>query len=189
MWTNRMTNGLTGRMWMAAGLMAGGLGSAATAGDNWFASLSFNRPEPTCHTSPVVCSERPRQVWREPVYEVREVFVDVPARVERQRVPVYCSRGRVIGHRWVEVVVPARREVRLEKVLVRPGYWDTVVERICPEPRNHVAVGVGGVAVNVGWDRPDVGKARPYPYEPRPGFRPVRDRGSNFAAGFEWDRY
>ncbi|MCO6436982.1 MAG: hypothetical protein J5J06_07835 [Phycisphaerae bacterium] len=78
------------------------------------------------------CATVPHSVWREPVYELRDVVVNLPAEVVRERVPVYSHRGRVIGYEWRERVIrPARTEIRSERVLVRAGYYETVYDTVC----------------------------------------------------------
>lgn len=90
------------------------------------------------------CRSEPRQVWHEPVYEWREVWVEVPAVVETRRVAEYGHCGRIIGYRYVEVVVePARRELRRERILVLEGYYETVYERTCDDRGYEYGVGVG----------------------------------------------
>jgi len=90
---------------------------------------------PAAVVVPPACEERVRQVWREPIYEERQVLVDVPARVAVREVPRFDRWGRLIGYdRIREVVEPAHREWRTERVLVTPGRWETVVERVCDGP-------------------------------------------------------
>jgi hypothetical protein len=102
------------------------------------ASIAFHRGRSfgvaPCPTT--VCENRPRQVWREPIYETRQVWVEIPAVTETRRVARYAYSGRLIGYDHVEVViVPARRVLRTEQVLVRPGYFETVYERVCHTPQ------------------------------------------------------
>jgi hypothetical protein len=92
------------------------------------------------------CNIAPQRIWHEPVYEWRQVWVDVPAVVEQRRVAQYSACGTLIGYRYVEVVVsPARRELRTERVLVRDGYYETVYE-----PCRDGCDGVLGVRVGSG---------------------------------------
>jgi len=78
------------------------------------------------------CELVARQVWHEPVYEWREVWVDVPAVVEQRRVPRYNAYGELDGYRYVDVVVePARRVRRSRRVVVEAGYYETVYDRSC----------------------------------------------------------
>lgn len=78
------------------------------------------------------CELVSRQVWHEPVYEWREVWVDLPAVVEQRRVPRYSAYGELDGYRYVEVVVePARRVRRTRRVVVEAGYYETVYDRSC----------------------------------------------------------
>lgn len=112
-----------------------------------------------------ICENRPREVWREPVYEVREAWVDVPARVETRRVPRYSSCGTLLGYDLVETVIePARRELRTERVVVRPGFFETVYERICFD-RERPSCGTTAVvrpAPVYGTYRPTFVSARPH---------------------------
>jgi hypothetical protein len=77
-----------------------------------------------------------RKVWREPVYETRRVPVHVPAQTITRKVPRYSECGRyVVGWEYVEEVIePARTEWRVEQVLVREGYWETITERVVVRP-------------------------------------------------------
>lgn len=89
------------------------------------------------------CRHEPRQIWREPVYEWREVWVDVPAVIERRRVAEYGACGQVIGYRYVEVVIePARRELRRERILVREGFFETVYDGPCHRCGHGASIGV-----------------------------------------------
>lgn len=84
---------------------------------------------------PPVFEDVARQVWREPVYEERRVMVEIPAEVIVKPMPRYDRYGRLIGYDSVPVVrQPARKVWKTERVLVRPGGWETVVERVCVEP-------------------------------------------------------
>ena len=114
-----------------------------------------------------ICEERPRQVWREPEYELREVWVEVPAVIETREVPRYGAYGRVIGYEYEDVVIePARRVLRTQRVLVRPGYYETVYEQVCYR-RGAVRGGVGfGYRPYARSAAPAVvriGRARPHP--------------------------
>lgn len=83
---------------------------------------------------PAQYEERPRQIWREPVYEERRTLVQIPPRTEIRQVPRYVN-GVLVGHEQQTVIVePGRQEWRTERVLVQPGRWDTVVERVLVAP-------------------------------------------------------
>jgi len=83
------------------------------------------------------CDERARRIWREPVYAVRSVRVEIPPVVVTERIPRYNGWGRIVGYDLVErVVEPGRNVWRNERVLVQAGYWETVVDRACASP-NH----------------------------------------------------
>lgn len=76
-----------------------------------------------------------RQVWREPVYEDRRVAVELPADVVVHRRPKLDSCGRVIGYELINYVrQPARMIWQTQRVLVKPGCWETVTERVCVRP-------------------------------------------------------
>ena len=78
------------------------------------------------------CKERPRRVWREPIYEIRRIQVEIPPVVVSERIPRYNRWGEVVGYDLVErVIEPARRVWKNARVLIQPGYWDTVVQRVC----------------------------------------------------------
>ena len=84
---------------------------------------------------PAAWDERPRQVWREPVYETRRILVEVPAEVVTERVHRYDAFGGAIGVELVKKVVrPAHHVWKEELVLVREGYYETVVDRVCVRP-------------------------------------------------------
>jgi len=83
-------------------------------------------------SQPAIFEDRPRTVWREPVYESRWVLVDLPAEVVTRTVPRFDRWGVLIGYDRVEEVVrPARQTWEERQVLVREGYYETVVERVC----------------------------------------------------------
>jgi hypothetical protein len=78
------------------------------------------------------CENRSRQVWREPVYDIRRIQVETPPVVVTERIPRYNGWGVVVRYDLVErAIEPARRVWKNERVLIQPGYWDTVVERTC----------------------------------------------------------
>jgi hypothetical protein len=82
-----------------------------------------------------MCKERPRKIWRDPVYDTRRVRVVIPPEVETERVPRYSKSGRLIGFDLVRrVVTPGRKAWKTERVLVRAGYWETVVDQVCVKP-------------------------------------------------------
>jgi len=84
---------------------------------------------------PAVYEDLPTKVWHEPVYEDRQILVELPAEVVTRDVPRYDVRGRLIGYDIVrDVVQPARKVWRTERVLVRPGYFETVYERVLVRP-------------------------------------------------------
>ena len=129
-----------------------------------------------------ICESRPREVWREPVYDVREVWVDVPARVETRRVPRYASCGTLLGYDLVETVVePARRELRTEQVVVRPGFFDTVYEQVCFDRERPCGTTTVARPVPVhGAYRPTIARARPHHWG-----SPVRE--ARFSRDHRWD--
>lgn len=132
--------------------------------------------------TPAVYKERTRNVWHSPVYEVRRVRVVIPAEIETQRVPRYDRRGRLIRFDLVERVVrPARKAWKTDRVLVKPGYWETVVERICVK-RASTQVVYDNVLVRSGhWSRP---KCRTIHKSGRRD-RVVRRRGMGGSDGFD----
>ncbi len=86
-------------------------------------------------TVPPVYEDQVRRVWREPVYEQRRFPVQHPAEVVHRRVPRYDRFGRLVGFDTVEQIVrPARTEWRTERVQVRAGYFESVVERVMVQP-------------------------------------------------------
>ncbi len=120
-------------------------GQDAKAGDISF-GIGVNVPVRTVLTQPI------ERVWVPAVYEDREVCVDVPAVIETREVPIFNRRGRIRGYRTVRTVVrPARRECRIERVLVQDGYYrDVAVRRpVCGTRRSSVVVGATGVGFGV----------------------------------------
>lgn len=116
----------------------------ANAGD-WSFGVGVNVPTRTVLTQPV------QREWVPAVYEDREVCVEVPAVVEVREVPVYSSCGDILRYRRERVVVrSARTECRIERVLVREGYYRDVAYRRprCGTTRSSVVVG-GGVGFGV----------------------------------------
>ncbi|UCC29121.1 MAG: hypothetical protein JSU86_13070 [Phycisphaerales bacterium] len=82
-----------------------------------------------------VFEDRATKVWHEPVYEDRRILLELPAEVVTRDVPRYDVRGRLIGYDIVrDVVEPARKVWQTEKVLVRPGYFETVYKRVLVRP-------------------------------------------------------
>lgn len=76
-----------------------------------------------------------RKVWREPIYEDRQVLVDIPPVKEWRQVAEYDARGRYLGNRWVEQLIrPSGKRWETQRVLVKPGCWETVCEQVmvCP---------------------------------------------------------
>ena len=137
-------------------------------------------------TIPAVCEERPRRIWREPVYEVRRVLVHVPAKVTTKRVARRGRYGQVIGFKTVRnIVKPARRAWKTEPVLVRAGYYETVVERILERPAStrivyeKVLVRPWRLAQS---KRVTIHKGRPYRHAVRAHMRPPRRAGRRHLA-------
>ena len=125
--------------------------SVGAHGDGW--SAHFHRgPAPVVRTLPVY-EDVVRRVWREPIYETRRVPVHIPAETITRKVPRYSACGNfVVGWDYVEEVIrPARTEWRIEQVLIREGYYETVTERVLV--RSAHAQSTCGTAI---------GKARPY---------------------------
>ncbi len=84
---------------------------------------------------PAVYEVRPREIRHEPVYEERQVLVELPAEVVRREVSRFDLFGRLIGYDIVEEVVrPARKVWRTERVLIRAGYYEIVNERVLVRP-------------------------------------------------------
>ncbi len=81
---------------------------------------------------PAVLEQREERIWHEPVYEIRRVRVMEPARVVKRRVARYDAFGGLIGFEMVEEVVrPARKVWKEQRVLVREGYFETVYRPVC----------------------------------------------------------
>lgn len=84
---------------------------------------------------PAVYEVRPIEVWHEPVYEERKVLVEVPAETVRREMPRLDRFGRVIWYDTVdEVIRPARKVWRTERVMVRAGYYETVYQETLVRP-------------------------------------------------------
>jgi hypothetical protein len=84
---------------------------------------------------PAVYEERPHRIWQEPVYEILPVRIEIPAEVVARRVPRYDSKGRIVGYRLVdEVIRPARTIFKQERVLRRPGRYETVLKTVMVRP-------------------------------------------------------
>jgi hypothetical protein len=111
---------------LAAGFAASGP-NKAQAGD-WSIHLGARNRTPV--RTQVVRVERPVEVdrvWIPAEYAEREVWQTLPPVVERRQVAIYSSYGDIAGYRWVEEIVePTRRVRRIERVLVREGYYETV---------------------------------------------------------------
>ncbi len=74
-----------------------------------------------------------RRVWREAVYEERRVLTKVPAEFRWVERPVYDRYGRVIGYERVEELVrPAYDRWEVHKILICPGRWEEIRERVLP---------------------------------------------------------
>jgi len=116
---------------------------------------------------PAVYEDRPTKVWHEPVYEDRQILVELPPEVVTREVPRYDMWGQLIGYEIVrDVVQPARKVWRTERVLVRPGYDETVYKRVLVRPASTRII-YEKVLVRPGnrTSRPRllIRKARPYP--------------------------
>lgn len=114
-----------------------------------------------------VYEDRPTKVWHEPVYEDRRILVELPTDVVTREVPRYDMWGQLIGYETVrDVVQPARKVWRTERVLVRPGYDETVYKRVLVRPGSTRII-YEKVLVRPGQrtSRPHllIRKARPYP--------------------------
>ena len=79
-------------------------------------------------TEPAVFETRTERVWVEPVFEERTRRVWVEPIVEYRSAP---RAGVAFGNRRVQVAATC---VQPQPVVVRPGYWDTVCERVCVRP-------------------------------------------------------
>lgn len=153
---------------------------------------------------PAVYEDRERQVWHEPVFETREVVSTIPARVERVRVPRYLSCGTLAGYDLVlRTIEPERTVVRHEQVMVRPGYFETITERVLVRPATERIVEVRvphghreWVAENepCGTGLPTLGPTRAIrtrfddSRHLRVGFHSGGDRGFGFELGSAWNR-
>ena len=116
---------------------------------------------------PAVYEDRPTKVWHEPVYEERQVLVELPAEVVTREVPRYDMWGQLIGYDIVrDVVQPARKVWRTERVLIRPGYFETIYMRVLVRPASTRVI-YEKVLARPGHRTPRprllVRKARPYP--------------------------
>ena len=81
-----------------------------------------------------VYETRERRIWQEPVYELRTVEVHVPAVVVTKKIPIFGIRG-ITGYKVVETVVEtAYTTFETQRVLVRPGRYETVYDRILVVP-------------------------------------------------------
>lgn len=79
-------------------------------------------------TEPAVFETRTERVWIEPVFEERTRRVWVEPVVEYRPAPV---AGVSFGNRRVQVAAAC---VQPQPVIVRPGYWNTICERVCVRP-------------------------------------------------------
>lgn len=138
---NAMRCNLTGRSLLALGTMAGaGFGVApagARADSEWSFQIGFGDHSSRVRTVAVTATHETQthHVWIEPEYTERVVIVTVPAIVETREVPVYDHHGHVTGYRVVRhVIEPAHTERRIERVMVRAGYYTTVTERVYVQP-------------------------------------------------------
>jgi hypothetical protein len=112
--------------WLAGGLAVAmfALPGQAKASDRWSVDVRIGPGGPAYEW-------RTRQVWVPPEYVERVVDVEIPPVVRTKEVPIYDRRGRIVGFKEVtEVVAPARIERRVERVLVREGYYKEVRERV-----------------------------------------------------------
>lgn len=86
-------------------------------------------------TIPAVYEDRARQVWREPTYEERQVATEVPAEIVRRPVTRIRTCGFGFTVEWVdEVIRPARTVWTNQTVLVTPGHYETVYDRVLVRP-------------------------------------------------------
>jgi hypothetical protein len=94
---------------------------------------------PVYETAPTVCTGRVREIWREPVYEERRMLVTLPATVVTRRIPRLNLFSVVVAYDVVkEVVEPAREVWRTERVLVKPGRYETVCEPVFVRPAKRI---------------------------------------------------
>ena len=138
---NAMRCNRTGRSMLALATMAGaglGVAPARTQADSeWSFQIGFGHQPRRVHTVALTSTHEThsRRVWIEPEYTERVVTVTVPAIVETREVPVYNHHGHVTGYRTVRhVIEPAHTERRIERVVVRAGYYTTVTERVHVQP-------------------------------------------------------
>ena len=127
-------------MWGVAAVAVGGLLGADAASAGQVRTLGGRhgqrvRVPPVYETRartvvvPAVYETRPVRIWHEPVYETRRVFVEMPAKVVTRRVRRYDGFEVV-----KEVVRPARRVWKRERLLVEAGYYETAYRRVCVQP-------------------------------------------------------
>ena len=142
-------------------------------------------------TVPAIYEEQERLVWREPVYDVRQVRVDLPAEIALRRVARYDARGQLTGYKLVrEITRPASEERRVERVLVRKGFHETVFERVCVRPETTKVV-YEQVLVRPGhWRGPALRKVHRGPryhgFPRSPGNRRAHNRGHHVTV--RWGR-
>ena len=75
---------------------------------------------------PAVYETRERRVWHEPVYEYRRVA----SGHHHGGIGFFAGRGSHGGGFRVDVSLGGRGEYRMENVLIRAGYWETVYEEV-----------------------------------------------------------
>jgi len=84
---------------------------------------------------PAVWETQERKIWHEPIYETRRVLVDEPAQYVSRRVPRYTRSGRPDGFETVRELVRSEQRVwKDQPILVREGYYETVVDRVLVRP-------------------------------------------------------
>lgn len=137
-------------------------------------------------TFPAVHEDRVRKDWREPEYATREVLVEVPAEIVIERVPRYSRTGRFLGYDKIERIIrPARKVWKTERVLVRPGGWETVTERVCVSPERTEVVYENVLVAPGHWERVCDGR-RYGVFDAQ--VRWSHERGNGGAVEVNWDR-
>lgn len=132
-----------------------GLPDEAKAGDNWSFSVNLGHHSRPAYATVVrtvrvrpAYEHRTRKVWVPAEYADRIVTVEIAPVLRTREVPIYDSYGNVTGYREVaEVIEPARVVERVERVLVRDGYYRTVRERVLVR-RSYGGVGYDRVRVS-----------------------------------------
>ncbi len=168
-----MKNGRKRRLfgWIPAGVAVAAAGVLAMpaetrAGDDWSFHVSLGDGHHSRHIAPVrtvyasrAYDRRATRVWVPAVYEERVVLVDVPAVYHTREVPRYDRFGRFTGYRTIrERVEPARTVRRIERILVREGYYRTIRERVAVRrlptrmvhDYRHVGIDLGGLHIDFG---------------------------------------